>query len=561
MDRRTFLAVGASTPWVGAVPSCLPAASAPRPRPAAPGGIAWPAAPHAELEEASLADLTGRMARGELTAQVLVEQYLARIEAIDRAGPALRSVLETNPDAIAIAARLDDERRARGPRGPLHGIPVLLKDNVDTGDRMQTTAGSLALVGPPAPRDAHLVTRLRSAGAVVLGKTNLSEWANIRDAHSTSGWSARGGLTRNPYALDRNTSGSSSGSAAAVAASLCAIAVGTETNGSILSPSQIQGLVGIKPTVGLVSRAGIIPISHTQDTAGPMARTVADAACLLGAMAGADPYDPATGGARVASDYGAALRLDGARGKRVGVLRPAWMGPAVKTSFEAAVDVMKRLGAVVIDVELPKSVADSDEPELTVLLHELKVGMAAYLGVRAHPAHRCIEDLIRFNGAHASAELAVFGQDLFEKAAATRGLDAPEYTRALATCRRISREEGIDALLAAHALEALVAPTGGPAWLTDFVNGDSFTGAGYALAAIAGYPSITVPCGGTHGLPLGVCLMGAAWSEARLLAIAYAFEQATRLRSPPTYPPSADAPAVLAHATDARPSPSHGSAP
>jgi amidase len=475
------------------------------------------------------------MARGELSAQALAEHYLGRIEAIDHTGPTLRSVLETNPDAVAIAARLDEERRARGPRGPLHGIPVLVKDNIDTGDRMQTTAGSLALLGPPAPRDAHVVMRLREAGAVVLGKTNLSEWANIRDAHSTSGWSARGGATRNPYALDRNPSGSSSGSAVAVAASLCAVAVGTETNGSILSPSQIQGLVGLKPTVGLVSRAGIVPISHTQDTAGPMARTVTDAALLLGAMAGTDVRDPATAGARVAPDYGAALRRDGARGKRLGVLRPSWMGLAVKASFEAAVDSLKRLGAVLVDVELPKSAAEVDDPELTLLLYELKKGMAEYLGARGHPVHHTLEDLVRFNAAHAREELTVFGQDLFEKAVATGGLDAPEYTRALAACRRISREEGIDALLAAHALDALVAPTGGPAWLTDFVNGDPSSGSGYGLAAIAGYPSITVPCGATYGLPLGVCLMAGAWSEPTLLAIAFAYEQETRLRARPTY--------------------------
>jgi amidase len=546
MHRREFLALGAaSVAWAGAVPGCAPLPPPALPSRAGRPGAAWPARPHAEIEEASVADLSARMARGELTAQALVEQYLGRIEALDRAGPALRSVIETNPDAIPTAARLDAERRDRGPRGPMHGIPVLLKDNVDTGDRMQTTAGSLALVGPPAPRDAPLVTRLRAAGAVVLGKTNLSEWANMRDAHSTSGWSARGGLTRNPYALDRSPSGSSSGSAAAVAASLCAVAVGTETNGSILSPSQVQGLVGLKPTVGLVSRTGIVPISHSQDTAGPMARTVADAASLLTAMAGADPRDPATAAARVASDYGAALRTDGARRKRLGVLRPSWMGPALKTSFEAAIDALKQLGAVAVDVELPKGAAESDDPELTVLLHELKVDMAAYLAARAHPTHRSLADLVRFNALHARDELAMFGQDLFEKAAATGGLDAPEYTQALATCRRVSREEGIDALLAAHALDALVAPTGGPAWVTDFVNGDPSSGVGYALAAVAGYPSITVPCGATYGLPLGICLMGPAWSETTLLGIAYAFEQSTRLRVRPTYAPSVALPEAV----------------
>jgi amidase len=492
-------------------------------------------APHADLEEATLADLSARMARGELTSQALVERYIARIDALDRAGPTLRSVIETNPDALAIAARLDEERRAGHLRGPLHGIPVLLKDNVDTGDRMQTTAGSLALAGAPAPADAHLVGRLRQAGAVVLGKTNLSEWANIRASRSISGWSARGGLTRNPYALDRNTSGSSSGSAAAVAANLCAVAVGTETDGSILSPSQIQCLVGIKPTVGLVSRGGVIPISHTQDTAGPMARSVTDAAILLSALAGVDARDPATANARVAGDYAAALERGAARGKRIGVLRPGWMGPSVKPSFDAGLDALKRLGATLVDVELPKAATELDDAEMVVLLHELKADLAAYLGARGRPDVRNLEDVVRFNAAHAHDELAVFGQDFFEKALALGGLDAPAYTHALALCRRIARDECIDALLASQKLDALTAPTGGPAWLTDFVNGDSVGGAGYQIAAVAGYPSITVPCGATRGLPLGICFMGTAWSEPALLGIAYAFEQETRHRARPTY--------------------------
>jgi amidase len=475
------------------------------------------------------------MARGELTAQGLVERYLARIEAVDGRGPALRSVLETNPDAPAIAARLDEERRAGRVRGPLHGIPVLIKDNIDTGDRMQTTAGSLALAGKPAPRDAHLVERLREAGAVILGKTNLSEWANIRASSSTSGWSARGGLTRNPYGLDRNTSGSSSGSAVAAAASLCAVAVGTETDGSIMSPAQVQCLVGIKPTVGLVSRAGIIPISHTQDTAGPMARSVTDAAILLGAMAGADARDPATAGAHAPHDYAAALDRAGARGKRIGVLRPAWMGPIVKPSFEAALDALKRLGATLVDVELPKGAADIADAEMVVLLHELKAGLATYLASRGDTGLHGLQDVVRFNTEHAREELAVFGQDLFEKALTLGGLDSPAYTHALALCRRASRDEGIDALLTSEKLDALTAPTGGPAWLTDFVNGDAVTGAGYQLAAVAGYPSITVPCTPTRGLPLGICFMGTAWSEPTLLGIAYAFEQETRHRAPPTY--------------------------
>jgi amidase len=493
---------------------------------------------HPELEEATIATLAARMGRRESSAVALVEAYLARIEAIDRAGPTLRSILETNPDALAIAARLDDERRAGRVRGPLHGIPVLVKDNIDTGDRMQTTAGSLALAGAPAPKDAHLVQRLRAAGAVLLGKTNLSEWANIRDSHSVSGWSARGGLTRNPYALDRNTSGSSSGSAAATAASLCAAAVGSETNGSIMSPSQIQGLVGIKPTVGLVSRAGVIPISHTQDTAGPMARTVTDAALLLSALAGVDRADPATAGIRGATDYAAALGPPGARGMRVGVLRPGWMGPSVKPAFEAAVETLKSLGVGVVDVDAPKPPPEGEDAELTILLYELRANLDRYLAGRGHPAMRSLQDVVRFNAEHAQQELSAFGQDLFEKAAAKGSLDTPEYTRALALWRRASREEGIDALLGTRQLHALVTPTGGPAWLTDFVNGDAFTGAGYELAAIAGYPSVTVPCGASRGLPVGICFMGTAWSEATLLTLAFAYEQASRQRKPPTYAPS-----------------------
>jgi amidase len=525
MERRGFLTGGLAI-----------AAAACTPRPAA--SVPARAAPHAPLEEATIAGLAERMARGETTARALVEQYVARIDALDRAGPALRAVLEVNPDAEAIAARLDDERRAGKVRGPLHGIPVLVKDNVDTGDRMQTTAGSLALLGTPAKRDATLVARLRAAGAVVLGKTNLSEWANIRDSSSTSGWSARGGFTRNPYALDRNPSGSSSGSAAAVAASLCAVAVGTETNGSILSPASIQGLVGVKPTVGLVSRRGIVPISHTQDTAGPMARTVTDAALLLAAMAGPDPEDPATAGAPV-RDVVAALDRGAARGKRLGVLRPGWVGPTVKPTFDAALDALRRLGATLVDVELPKTMRELQDAEMVVLLHELKADMAAYLAQRANPSLRSLDDLVRFHGAHAAEELALFGQDNFEKAAGTHGLDAPEYTKALATCRRVAREEGIDALHASQALDALVAPTGGPAWLTDIVNGDSFTGASFPLAAVAGTPSLTVPAGATHGLPLGLCFMGRAWSEATLLGLAFAFEQETRHRRAPAFATSA----------------------
>ncbi len=521
MHRRAFLAFAATGAAVAAT-GCAPAV----PPPSLPSSSAHPAspAPHGELEEATIADLSARMARGDLTSRALVDAYVARVEALDRRGPALRSVLELNPDAPAIAAALDAERRAKGVRGPLHGIPVVVKDNIDTGDRMQTTAGSLALVGAPARRDADVIARLRQAGAVLLGKTNLSEWANIRSTHSVSGWSARGGLTRNPYAIDRSTSGSSSGSAAAVAASLASVAIGTETDGSIVSPSSICGLVGVKPTVGLLGGAGIVPISRTQDTAGPIARTVADAAVLLGALAG--------------RDYALSLDRNGARGARIGVLRRSYgdMSPAAETSFAAALDDLRRLGAVLVDPVVIPNTHDAVDPELDVLLFELKEGMAAYLATRQDQPARTLEDLVRFNTAHAREELAWFGQELFEKALAKGGLDSPAYLAALATCRRIVRDEGIDAVMAANRLDALVAPTGGPAWRVDVVNGDNPNGGGSSsLAAVAGYPSVTVPCGEVMGLPLGMSILGTAWSEGVLLRVAFAYEQATRHRRPPTY--------------------------
>jgi amidase len=550
LNRRSFLAVttaGAGlgvAQAIGCAPASAPSAGSNLPPPAAsrpPAG-----APHPELEEATIGDLSARMARGEIDAAHLVDHYIARIEAIDRAGPELRSVIELNPDARAIAAKLDEERRARGPRGPLHGIPVLLKDNIDTGDRMLTTAGSLALAAAPAPADSHVAARLREAGAVILGKTNLSEWANIRSSRSTSGWSARGGLTKNPYALDRNTSGSSSGSAAAIAASLCAIAVGTETDGSIISPSSICGLVGLKPTVGLVSRAGIVPISHSQDTAGPMTRTVTDAALLLGALAGKDPRDPVTAEqpTRAAIDYTKALDRDAARGKRIGAVRK-WGNIArpVMAIFEAALEELRRLGAVVIDpVELGPTYK-LDAPEMEVLLAELKADMAAYLVTRGASLPSkvgTLQDLVDFNEAHAGEELRWFGQELFDQALTKGPLDATAYREALATCRRIARDEGIDAALRAQKLDALVAPTGGPAWLTDLVNGDSFTGSSTTPAAVAGYPSITVPAGALHGLPIGISFFAGAYSEPTLLGVAYAFEQATKRRAKPRFLPTLD---------------------
>ncbi len=533
LDRRSFLVMTASGAALATAEAGCSAA------PPAPSGASAPAAtPHADLEEATLVDLAGRMARGDLTSEALVAAYTARIEAVDRAGPALRAVIELNPDAAAIAKALDDERRQKGARGPLHGVPILLKDNIDTGDRMRTTAGSLALADAPAPADAHVVARLRDAGAVLLGKTNLSEWANIRSDRSTSGWSARGGLTRNPYALDRSTSGSSSGSAAAVAANLCAVTLGTETDGSIVSPSSICGVVGVKPTVGLVSRRGVIPIARSQDTVGPMTRSVTDAAILLTAIAGADARDAATAAlaSRPPLDYAKSLDPAAARGKRVGVVR-GWkrIGPAAERLFEGAVDALRAAGAETIDGVDLGPVHEIDDPEMEVLLTELAADLGGYLSARG-AGPRALEDLVRFNREHASTELRWFGQELFEQALAKGGLDSPAYKTALATCRRLARDEGIDAALAKHRLDLLVAPTGGVAWMIDLVNGDSFTGSSSTPAAVAGYPSITVPSGFVEGLPFGVSFFGAAWSEPVLFGVAFAFEQQTKARRRPTFP-------------------------
>ncbi|QTN29833.1 amidase [Rhodoferax sp. AJA081-3] len=492
-----------------------------------------------DVAEKSVVELQAAMAAGRTTAQQLVRLYLARIAAVDKAGPKLNAVIELNPDALAIAKALDAERKAKGPRGPLHGMPVLLKDNIATADKMQTTAGSLALVGMKPPRDAALVTRLRDAGAVILGKTNLSEWANIRSTRSTSGWSARGGLTRNPYALDRNTSGSSSGSGASMAASLAAVAVGTETDGSITSPSSIAGLVGIKPTVGLVSRAGIIPISHSQDTAGPMARTVADAAVLLTAMAGSDGRDPASAPAdQKKADYTRFLNKDGLKGKRIGVVRAqiASANDRVAAVVQAQLAVLTAQGATLVDVD---DVPNSDkygESELTVLLYELKADMAAYLEDYGPNAPiKTLADVIAFNEKHRTQEMPFFGQEHFIQAQAKGGLDSQEYRDALANNHRYARAEGLDQVLQQHRLDALVAPTGGPAWLTDLVNGDAPGGSFTSPAAVAGYPHITVPCGTVHGLPIGLSFVGGAWSEGPLIAMAYAYEQASLQRRPPTY--------------------------
>ena len=489
--------------------------------------------------EKTVAELQAAMATGKVSAVQLVKAYLDRIARIDKAGPKINAIIELNPDALEIAKVLDKERKTKGSRGPLHGIPVLLKDNIATADRMQTTAGSLALVGIKPPKDAFLVTRLRAAGAIILGKTNLSEWANIRSARSTSGWSARGGLTRNPYALDRNTSGSSSGSGAAIAASLAAIAVGTETDGSITSPASLAGLVGIKPTVGLVSRAGIIPISHTQDTAGPMTRTVADAAALLTALAGSDTSDSATTpAAQHAQDYTTALRKDGLRGKRIGVVRSqfAAQGAPVASLIEAQLAMFTAQGATLVDVAEIPNTAKYGESELTVLLIELKHGLEQYFkdyapGSKLHT----LADVIAFNEAHKDKELRYFGQELFIKAQAMGDIHSAEYKEALANGLKYSREEGLDKVFAEHRLDAVLAPTGSVAWLTDFINADAFGASFTSPAAVAGYPHITVPSGMLHGLPCGLSLVGPAWSETALIGMAYAYEQASLQRRPPRY--------------------------
>jgi amidase len=457
----------------------------------------------------------------------------------------LNAVIEVNPDALAIAAALDHERKARGARGPLHGVPILIKDNIATADRMQTTAGSLALVDAKPPRDAFLVTKLREAGAVIVGKANLSEWANIRSTRSTSGWSSRGGLTRNPYALDRNSSGSSSGSAVAVAASLAAAAVGTETDGSIISPAAANGIVGIKPTLGLVSRGGVIPISHSQDTAGPMARTVADAAALLTVLAGTDARDAATQDASPrAADYTRHLDANALRGARIGVVRGQFGGrnDLVSAEIEKALGVLKAQGADLVQIpELPNA-SKLGENELAVLLTELKAGMAAYLAEWAPGARvRNLADIIAFNQANAAKVMPHFGQEFFLRSEATPGLEDKGYREALAANRRMSREEGIDKVLVEHRLDALVAPSAGPAWLIDFIKGDASGGGFTTPAAVAGYPHVTVPAGFVHGLPCGLSFVGTAWSEPRLIALAYAFEQATRHRRAPTFPKTVNA--------------------
>ncbi|MFA6443017.1 MAG: amidase [Sterolibacterium sp.] len=493
------------------------------------------------IEERSLSELSADLAAGRTSAQALVAQYLERIDSLDRHGPCLASVIEVNPDAHAIARALDNERSAGRTRGPLHGIPVLIKDNIATRDRMATTAGSLALVGSMPPEDAFLVRRLRAAGAIILGKTNMSEWANGRSLQSSSGWSARGGLTRNPYVLDRSASGSSSGSAVAVAASLCAAAVGTETDGSILSPASVCGVVGMKPTVGLVSRHGVIPISHSLDTPGPLARNVRDCALLLGALSGEDPRDTATcdGAAQRLDDYAAGLDGESLRGARLGVARQFFaFHDLLEPAYPPMLAALERAGAVLVD---PVTLPDLDRlgaAKRTVLLYEMKAGLNAYLqGLGPNAPVRSLVDIIAFNQRNAAREMPWFSQDIFLMAQAKGPLSDAEYREALAACRHIACTDGIEAVLREHRLDALIAPTAGPAWCTDLLLGDHAVGGSTSPAAAAGTPSISVPAGNTHGLPLGLSFFGGAWSEMRLLSLAYAFEQATRARLKPRYLP------------------------
>jgi amidase len=496
-----------------------------------------------ELDEPTIAGLQADMQAGRVTAQQLVESYLDRIKRLDREGPRLHGVIETNPDALSLADALDRERKAQGPRGPLHGIPVLLKDNIDTADRMTTTAGSLALEGSVPQSDSGVAARLRSAGAVLLAKANMSEWANIRSTHSSSGWSARGGQCRNPYVLDRNPCGSSSGSAVAVSANLCAVAVGTETDGSIVCPASSNGVVGLKPTMGLVSRAGIIPISHTQDTAGPLCRSVADAAALLSAMAGPDRRDVATGpsAGHGHKDYTRFLDPAGLRGARIGVARAKFFGydDATDRVAESALDVLRREGAVLVDPANIPHAGEYDDAELEVLLYELKADLNSYLASLGSDAPvKTLGDVIEFNERHRDREMPYFGQELFLQAQAKGPLTSPAYVKARTKCRRLSRSLGIDAVMARHRLDALVAPTGNPAWPTDLVNGDHFTGSSSTPAAVAGYPSISVPMGFVYGLPVNLSFFGRPWSEPTLIRIGFAFEQATRHRRAPRFLPT-----------------------
>ncbi len=498
-----------------------------------------PAAKDFELEELSISELQAGMQSGKYTARQLVKEYLDRIDDIDKDGPKLNSVIEVNPDAMAIAEALDRERKEKGARGPLHGIPILIKDNIDTADRMMTTAGSLALVGSRPAQDSFVAKKLREAGAVILGKTNLSEWANFRSSHSSSGWSGRGGQTKNAYIQDRNPCGSSSGSGSAAAANLCAAAVGSETDGSVVCPSSANSLVGIKPTVGLIGRSGIIPISHSQDTAGPMARTVSDAAILLGTLTGIDANDamtkPSIG--KSFADYTQFLNKDGLRGARLGIARKYFgFNDLVDKLMNDRIAELKKLGAVIVDpADIPTS-GKFDNSELEVLLYEFKADLNSYLGRLgpSSPVHS-LKDVIEFNEKNRDRELTYFGQDLLVKSQAKGPLTEKKYLQALQKNHLLTRTQGIDLVMRKNRLDAMIAPTGGPAWPTDWINGDHFTGGYSSASAVAGYPHITVPAGYVFGLPVGISFFGGAWSEPKLIKYAYAFEQATKARQAPRF--------------------------
>ena len=496
------------------------------------------------MDTLTISEMQALMQAGGLSSRQPVERYLERIHSLDRDGPRLNAIIELNPEAQEIAAGLDQERLAGQSRSPLHGVPIVLKDNIDTADRMTTTSGSLALEGHIAAQDAFLVSRLRQAGVVILAKANLSEWANFRSTRSVSGWSSRGGQTLNPYALDRNPCGSSSGSAVAVAADLCAAAVGTETDGSIVCPSHANGVVGIKPTLGLVSRSGVIPISHSQDTAGPIARTVSDAAILLGAMTGIDPRDPATESSQGKSyvDYTQFLKADGLQGARIGVARNFFdFHPRVDQIMETCLEALKSGGAELVDPADIETKDKADDTELEVLFYEFKADLNAYLGALGPGAQvHSLEEVIAFNKANRERVMPYFGQERMLKAQEKGPLTDEAYLKALETNHRLARDEGIDFTLQTHRLDAIVAPTGRPAWLIDYVNGDHYGGGSSSPAAVAGYPNITVPAGYVYGLPVGISFIGAAYSEPTLLRLAYAFEQITRMRQAPRFLPTAD---------------------
>ncbi len=535
-NRRSFLRTALVGGAAATMTRFYPALGAARNIPSA--GPASDVKPF-ELDEITISDLQDGMRSGKFTARSLVEKYSARIEEIDKNGPAINCVIELNPDAVSIADSLDEERKARGPRGLLHGVPVLIKDNIDTADKMMTTAGSLALVGSKPTQDSYVAQRLRAAGAVILGKTNLSEWANIRSSHSTSGWSGRGGLTKNPYALDRNPCGSSSGTGAGISANLCAVGIGTETDGSIVCPASSNGLAGIKPTVGLVSRSGIIPISHSQDGAGPMCRTVRDAAILLGALTGVDPQDSATAASqgRSLTNYAQFCDSNGLKGARIGIARKYFgFNDAVDALMEQSLDAMRKQGATLVDPADIGTFGKFDESELLVFMYELKADLNAYLarlGPNA-PVHT-LKDIIDFNDRNRQKEMPYFGQDLFLKAEAKGPLSEKAYLDALEKNHQLARTEGIDATMDKYHLDAIVAPTGGPAWLTDLVNGDHVAGGSSNAAAVAGYPNINVTAGFISSLPVGISFFGRAWSEATLIRLAFAFEQATKARQAPRF--------------------------